>query len=57
MNLAAVHTLLQLPPDPVSTGLMLGLLASQKVVTMKSGVSRVNSCTVFTLLMDRDVVL
>jgi len=43
MNPAAIHMLLQLPPDPVvywADWLISGLLAGQGVGAMKSGVSR-----------------
>jgi len=38
-NLAAVHTLLQLPPNLVVDGLRSGLLAGHRAGVMKSGVS------------------
>jgi len=44
MNPAGVHMLLQFLPDLVVYRVEIG--ASQKVITRKSGVSRVNSCSV-----------
>ena len=48
-NLAAVHTILQLPLNLV-VDWSTGLLAGHRAGVMKSGVSRVNRCTVLHAL-------
>jgi len=57
INPAVIHMLLQLPPDLVVYWAEVKIVGWPGVQAMKSGISQVNSRTVFTCPMSKSIVL